>query len=54
MYNVAESMAEAISVIEDQTNKEIDYISFYITGEVKDIAFVVYDLLGDHVREDAI
>ena len=46
MYTIAESMADAIKTIENKTHKEIDFISFYVTGEVKDIAFVVVDIMG--------
>lgn len=51
MYSIADYQADAIKIIENKTHKEIDFISFYITGEVKDVAFVVYDLLGESCNE---
>jgi len=33
-----------IKAIEEQTKKEINFISFYSNGEVREITFTVYDI----------
>jgi len=45
VYFMLNEIIDTVKAIEDRTKKEINFISFYKTGEVKEITFTIVDLL---------